>query len=79
MFYMTQITVRDVDKDVFREFKAEATRQGMKVGSALTLAMLKFKSDLRKKKKLTLWEPVDWGPGNEHVSEQVDDIMYGEK
>ena len=80
MFYMeTQITVRDVDQDVFREFKAEAVKHGLTMGSALTLAMEKFKAELGKKKqKFTSLKPVSWGKGTEHVSEQVDQIMYGE-
>ena len=83
MFYMfnmgTQITVREVNPEVFREFKAEATRHGMTVGTALTLAMLQFKQELRrKKKKFTSWKPVSWGKGTEQVSEEVDEILYGE-
>lgn len=78
MFYMTQITVRNVDPDAFREFKTEATRRGMKLGIALTLAMKKFKSGLVKKGKFTDLKPVSWGQGSEHISEEVDDILYGE-
>lgn len=74
-----QITVREVDKNVFQEFKLEAMRQGLTVGTALTLAMEKFRSELEKKQKLRLWKPVSWGDGTEHVSEKMDDILYGEK
>lgn len=80
MFYMgTQITVRDVDSEVFREFKAEAIKHGLTMGSALTLAMEKFRAELGKKKqKFTSLKPVLWGKGTEQVSEQVDQILYGE-
>lgn len=80
MFYMsTQITVRDVDQEVFREFKAEAIKRGLTMGSALTIAMEKFKAELTKKKpKFTSLKPVPWGKGTEHVSEEVDKILYGE-
>lgn len=75
----TQITVRDVDEDIFREFKAEAIRHGLTLGSALTLAMKKFRSELLKKKlKFTSLQPVAWGKGTEKVSEEVDKILYGE-
>ena len=77
MFYMTQITVRDVDQEVFREFKAEAVKRGLTMGSALTLAMEKFKVELTKKKqKFTTLKPVSWGRGTERVSEEVDKILY---
>ena len=80
MFYMgTQITVRDVDSEVFREFKAEAVKRGLTIGSALTLAMEKFRSELNKKRPpFTVLKPVAWGKGTEQVSEEVDKILYGE-
>ena len=78
MFNMTQITVRNVDSDAFREFKAEATRRGMKLGTALTLAMERFKLEKRKS-KLTDWKSTNWGKGTEHLSEEVDEILYGGK
>lgn len=78
MFYMTQITVRDVDKQVFREFKADATRQGLTVGTAITLAMEKYHKQLGKKRKFTSLKPISWGKGTEHLSEEVDKVLYGE-
>jgi len=74
-----QITIRDVDEKIFREFKAETIRKGMKLGAAINFAMEKFRADLHEKKaKFTMLKPVDWGPGTERVSEEVDAIMYGE-
>ncbi len=82
MFYMLnmgiQITVREVDEQVFREFKSEATKQGLTIGSALTLAMEKFRTNLQKKKKFTSLKPISWGKGTERLSEQIDEILYGE-
>jgi len=73
----TQITVREVDETVFREFKAEATRLGLTMGAALTLAMEKFKSELQRKKgTLTSLKPMPWKKGTERLSEEVDAIMY---
>ena len=76
---MSNITVRDVDDKVFREFKAAAAKQGLTIGQALTFAMLKYKSELKPKKKLTDYKSSSWGPETMYVSEQIDDIMYGEK
>ena len=75
----TQITVRDVDENVFQEFKSEAVRQGITMGTALTLAMEKFQVELKKKKEIKLWEPTSWGEGTKHLSEKMDDVLYGEK
>ena len=74
-----QITVREVDQDIFRNFKAEAARRGLTVGKAITLAMEKFKSELESKRKLELWKPTSWGKGTMYVSENMDDVLYGEK
>ena len=74
-----QITVREVDEKAFREFKAEAIRQGLTVGTALTLAMEKFRTELGKKKQLKLWKPTSWGEVTEYISEKMDDILYGEE
>ena len=73
------VTVRDVDPQVFREFKADAVRNGYKLGTALTLAMEKFRSELRRKKeKFTSLKPIHWGKGSEHSSLEIDEILYGE-
>lgn len=79
LFYMVQITVRDVDSAAFREFKAVAVERGIKLGVALSLAMEKFKGEfLEKKQRFTHLKPVYWGKGTERVSEEVDKILYGE-
>ncbi len=75
----TQITVREVDPKVFQEFKAEATRFGLTIGTALTLAMEKFKAELQRKKgRFTALRPMPWGKGTERLSEEVDAILYRE-
>ncbi|MBI4016448.1 MAG: hypothetical protein HY363_02025 [Candidatus Aenigmarchaeota archaeon] len=73
-----QVTVRDVNEEVFKEFKANAVQRGLKLGSALTLAMEKFMSQKRKT-KFTALKPVAWGKGTEHASDEVDSILYGEQ
>ena len=75
MFYMVQVTIRDIDPAVFREFKADAVKRGMKIGSALTLAMEKFRADLgRKKARFSALQPTHWG--SEKISEEIDAILY---
>ncbi len=79
MLYMGQITIRDVNPTVFKEFKASAVRRGLTLGRAVTLAMEKYDLELKPKKfKFTSLKPVDWGAGTEHVSEDIDSILYGD-
>jgi hypothetical protein len=73
------ITIRDIDQEVFRDFKAFAIKRKMKLGAAMTLALLKFKSDFQTKKgRLTSFKPFHGGKGTEQSSELIDEILYGE-
>ncbi len=73
------ITVRDVDQVLFREFKADAVRKGMKVGTALNFAMIKFRQELRKKRPIfSDIKTVKWPEGKVNISEKMDEILYGE-
>ncbi len=73
-----QLSVKNVDMEIFREFKAESARVGLPVGGALTLAMQSWLQK-RKKPKLSIldYKPTSWGKGTERVSEQIDEILYG--
>lgn len=84
----TFIGVRDVDQKTFLKFKARAVAEKKKLGEILTLLMQKYIEDMQKKAVQTNLEkarkaldikPIDFGPGSEHLSEQIDDILYGEK
>jgi len=77
------ITIRDVDDQVLRKFKAKTVEERMKMGQALTQAMKRW---LREKEKtkvnsrlLLKIKPFDWGPGTEKTSEEIDKILYGSK
>lgn len=72
------LSVRNIDKKIFNEFKAEATREGMPVGVALTLAMETWleKKDGKKRKFLEV-KPWDWGTGTERASSEIDKVLYG--
>jgi len=74
------ITIRNISRKVYQEFKAEAARRNLKIGEALTLAMQEFiKNEKKKGSNLSIldFEPFDWGEGTETVSEDVDTILYG--
>ena len=79
---MTDITFKNVDETVLRQFKAEAVLEGKTFGRALAEALLTWLQQrqlLRKKKKMKLSDlkPVDFGPGSERGSVEVDQIVYG--
>lgn len=73
-----QVSIKDVDENVFREFKAESVRGGLKIGKALTLAMQMMLKKSEKKPKMRFLDlkPKDWGKGTEMVSEEIDRILY---
>ncbi len=74
-------TFRGIDEEVFRKFKAEAVRQGISLGKALTGAMklwLDKHKKTRKRGSMLQLKPVDWGKGTERASTEVDEILYGE-
>ncbi|MEW5956008.1 MAG: hypothetical protein AB1626_05750 [Candidatus Micrarchaeota archaeon] len=80
---MDVVCFRGVDTEVFREFKAEAARRGMRMGRAITEALKLFAEAPARQKKgkmgLLDLKPVDYGPENRNLSSRVDEILYGAK
>ncbi len=74
-----QLTVKNVDEKVFREFKAEAVMEGFNVGKALNLAMSMWLwKSAKPKRSLLELKPVSFGKGTEKLSEEMDKILYGD-
>ncbi len=74
-----QLSVKDVKKEVFKEFKAESVRKGLKIGESLTFAMKTWLDEQEmKKQKLRFLDlkSKDWGKGTERISEEADDVLY---
>ncbi len=72
-----QVTIKNVDADIFREMKAEAARQKMPVGGAVSLAMMNWLSEKRPLLPLNQLKPFKGGKKSSRLSEQVDEILYG--
>lgn len=73
------VTIKNISRRIYQEFKAEAARRNLKIEEALTLAMQEFiQSEEKKRDNLSIldFEPFDWGEGTEPVSEDVDKILY---
>lgn len=72
---------RDVDEEVFKDFKAILAHESMKSGDALTEAMRlflkQFKKSRKKKQGLMDLKPIDFGNGSEHSSKEIDEVVYG--
>ena len=75
----TQISVRDVNKEVFNEFKALTVKKRVKLGKALTIAMMELLNEEKEvpKKSLLKMKSWDFGKGTENTSKEVDQILYG--
>lgn len=71
-----QLSVRDVDENVFREFKARAVKEKFNVGKALTLAMKNWAEKRTPKKNFLALKPTDWGEGTENISQEIDKVLY---
>ena len=72
-----QLSVKSVEESVFREFKAQSVREGMRVGDALTLAMKLWLDKAKKPAKSLLdLKATDWGKGTERASEKIDEALY---
>jgi len=78
------VTIRNVNAEFWRGFKASAVKDGLSVGEAINLAMKKFAMEVEEKKSgkkhREIWDmkAVDFkGPDAEHISERVDEILYG--
>jgi len=71
------VSFRNVDGKVFRRFKAQAVKGGLRLGDALTIAMDKWIEEEKEKEDLMKLKPMDWGKGTERSSEDIDEILYG--
>ena len=75
------VTFRKVDEAALRNFKVEAVRENKSFGEAVAEAMRLWvdhkKFTQQKKIKLSDSKPVDFGPGTENLSQEIDKILYG--
>ena len=73
-----QLSVRNVNKRIFKEFKTQAIKEGLEVGTAVNMAMeIWTEREKAEKKNFLELEPFDWGKGTERGSRQIDKDLYG--
>ena len=75
----THVSKRNINKDVFNEFKALAVKKRMKLGQALTMAMSEWLDEELEipKKSLLELKPFSWGKNTNITSKEIDEIVYG--
>lgn len=73
-----QLSVKNVEENVFRDFKAESVREKLHLGKALTLAMRYWLQQQKRipKRSLLDFKPRRFGKGTERLSEQIDEVLY---
>jgi plasmid stability protein len=75
-------TIRNLDEQVYREFRARAVRQGQNVGELLNDAMRTYLARAAVspgRSSLRALKPEPFPEGNELLSQEVDAIVYGER
>jgi hypothetical protein len=71
------ITVRDLNEEVFRKFKGKAAERGMKMGAAVTRAMQLFiEKEVERATKKGQAKPSGWGKADP-TSKEIDSLLYG--
>ena len=73
--------IRNLDEATYRALKARAALNGKTVGELVNEAMNAFLGrpdpSLKRPGSLDAFQPEPFPPGNEHLSEEIDGIVYG--
>lgn len=77
MAEIRQLIVRNVNKNVIQEFKAQAAKEGMSFGKAITMAMLLWidKEQSAPQKSILQLKPVRFG--SRKAGTDIDKDLYG--
>jgi plasmid stability protein len=73
-------TIRNLDPQIYRSLKARAALTGRNVGDLVNEALRGYlgrSTPVEKSGSLRQLEPVAFADGNEHLSEEIDAIVYG--
>jgi antitoxin component of RelBE/YafQ-DinJ toxin-antitoxin module len=76
---MMDTTIRELDEEVYRQAKAKAALMGISIGRAVNEALRKWiaEGDEPKKQSILGLKPKRFGKENEHLSEEIDKVLYG--
>jgi phenylpyruvate tautomerase PptA (4-oxalocrotonate tautomerase family) len=76
MYYMPK-TIRGIDDETFREFKAKAQKEDRTIGEAITEAMSQWLDKTDEKIPLDEMDAFDWGEDAEKLSKEYEEELYG--
>lgn len=72
-------TIRNPDEQAYRELRSRAVLQGRNVGDLLNQAIRAYLAQLPgPRETLRDLKPEPFPEGNERLSEQIDEVVYGE-
>lgn len=71
-----QLSIRDVNEQVFRAFKAKAVQHKLNVGQAITLAMKYWLAEQEEKKSFLSFKPKGWGKETAKTSQETEQVLY---
>jgi len=79
MVTIMNITIRNIDDELYHEFKAEAIRTGTTIGTAINSAIQMWLDQKKKTPKYSFldYKAADYGDGTENLSETYKQYMYG--
>jgi hypothetical protein len=80
--YWVDTTIGNLDEQVYREFRACAARQGRNIGELLNEAMRIYMARAAAspgQSSLRALEPEPFLEGDEHLSQEIDSIVYGKR
>lgn len=73
-------TIRNLDEEAYRVLKAQAALEGKSIGEAVSEAIwhwaTRFPPEPRTG-RLADFRPVRLPPGNERLSDEIDQVVYG--
>jgi plasmid stability protein len=75
-------TIRNLDEQAYRAFRARAVMLGRNVGDLLNEAMRAYLARIpvaQPASSLRALEPEAFPEGNEHLSQEIDAIVYGDR
>jgi plasmid stability protein len=73
-------TIRNLDPEAYRALKARAALTGRNIGELINEAISIYLGSIPEERKTGSLKELGteaYGPGTEHLSEQIDDIVYG--
>ena len=70
-------SIRNIDQRALRRLEGEASRKGITIGEAMTEAIRYYMRAPPRKFDISQLPVPNFGPRNEHISEEIDKVLYG--